>query len=509
MRALVLCVALFLALPVLCFARESQTWTNEQLKEFADRQTIINPKGDNVYQKVHELFGPHGPYTDEQIVAALNAKKKIEKPFPYHPENIQQVGKVPPDGFLRETALRHLKDYERILLEPAKLLTYTAPPSPEHPNGAKLEAKSLRDALEQKYGIQDWYTRDQILDVETNGIAPGKVERERPVGDPIRALVDAGSFEANKAKTFLDDFKSPRLRQSWRDVLYEEDPSQTGNAGKALKDLVGMTFSYSRDSHASTDTWTAMGALIFPWEHDFALTGDLWPTRIAIAPSISINRVDTNGDPKKESDSVLYRLGAFADWRFFQVNPDGTFTRPFGLQMRAAFVYATNTGHDASLPGFELDLEPHWQSDYFPLAYKKVLLTKQTVKDDRSDWSRLEYLLRFWLHVEGGDVQDTGKSWDPAKGSFLRLGPTVQFQLNAPKLLLGKDASLTALYSYLSAISGSDKHDSYFKISGVYDLIKDDATNHKVALTLQYEKGGLSFTKEDIDTFTIGLAVLF
>jgi hypothetical protein len=504
MRALSLCAVLFILVPRLSLATQRQ-WTEEQLKEFSDRQTIINPKGDNVYQKVQDIFGKHGPYTDAQVVAALNAKKKIENV--YHPELLHQIGKVPVDAFLRSTVLQQLADYERTLLEPKKLLAYTAPPSPEHPNGVKLEVNSLQEALDQKYGVQVWYKRDQILDVESNGIAPGKIERERPSDDPIAALVEAGS--KNQTRTLMDDFKTPRLRQSWRDVLYEEDPSQLGNDGKALKDLVGMTFSYSRNAAADSDTWTTLGAVIFPWEHDFPLTGGLLPARIAIAPSMTINRVDTNGDPKTESDSVLYRLGIYSDWRFFRMGSDGALPPPWGLQVRAAFVYATDTGHDASLPGYEFDLEPHWQNGYFPLAYKKVLLRKQTIKDDRSDWSRLEYVLRTWVHVEGGDVQDNGKSWDPTKGAFFRVGPTVQLQLNAPRLLLGKDASLTALYSYLPAISGNDQHESYFKVSGAYDLVKDDVLNHKIAITLQYERGGLNFTKEDVDLFTIGLGVLF
>lgn len=492
-----------------CVVTEPATWTNQRLKEFSDRQAIINPKGDNVYQKVHELFGATGPYTDDQIRAALNPKHKVEKP--YDPSHVRQRGTVPVDAFSRATTLRQLADYQKTVLDLEKLLTYTAPPSPEHPNGVKLKAKDLQDALEQKYGIQDWYKRDQVLDVETNGIAPGKVEREWPAGTPISEVIGRGGppLEAKPVGIFGGHFKAPHIRQSWRDVLYEEDPSQASNEGKALKDLVGATVSYTRDGVADSDTWTTIGALIFPWEYDFELTGDLRPTRLVLAPSISINRIDTNGDPKKETDSVLYRLGAYADWRFFRPNPDGSTQRPKGVQIRAAFVYATDTGHEASLPGYEFDIEPHWQSDYFPLGYKKILLTKQPIKEDRSDWSRLEYTLRAWLHIEGGDIQDNGKSWDPAKGSFFRLGPTVQFQLNAPKLLVGRDASLTALYSYLPAVSGSDEHESYFKITGAYNLIKDEAVNHKVALTLQYEKGGLNFTKEDVDTVTIGLGVVF
>jgi hypothetical protein len=81
--------------------------------------------------------------------------------------------------------------------------------------------------------------------------------------------------------------------------------------------------------------------------------------------------------------------------------------------------------------------------------------------------------------------------------------------LNAPRVVLGRDASLTALYSYPPAISGTDDHQSYFKVSGTYDLVKDDVHNYKFSLTAQYEKGGLNLTKENVDTFTLGLGILY
>jgi len=204
------------------------------------------------------------------------------------------------------------------------------------------------------------------------------------------------------------------------------------------------------------------------------------PTRLALAPSASINRVATNGNPTKEVDSVLYRMGIYAEWYLAP-------TPPVKLQMRAAGVYASDTSGQGALPGYEVDFEPRWQSETLPLGYKKVLIKKVTEKDP-SDWSALDFQVRAWLHIEGGDVQDNGKSWDSTKGEFFRLGPTLQLQLNAPRVVWGRDASLTALYSYLPAITGSDQHQSYFKLSSTYDFVKDDIHNYKISLTAQYKK---------------------
>jgi hypothetical protein len=356
----------------------------------------------------------------------------------------------------------------------------------------------LRDALFKKFGDQDWYTPVQLADIEANGISPAKVPREWPAGNPIREDVDLASV---REKDWSEDFKRPRIRQNWRDVLYDEDPSQTANEAKVLKDLVGATFSYAHNGLDDTDVWTAVGALIMPWEHDFALEPGPMPTRLALAPSASINRVATNGTPTKEVDSVLYRMGIYAEWYLAP-------TPPVKLQMRAAGVYASDTSGQGALPGYEVDFEPRWQSEALPLGYKKVLIKKVTEKDP-SDWSALDFQLRAWLHIEGGDVQDNGKSWDSSKGEFFRLGPTLQLQFNAPRVVWGRDASLTALYSYLPAITGSDQHQSYFKLSSTYDFVKDDIHNYKISLTAQYDKGGLNFTKENVDTFTLGFGILY
>jgi hypothetical protein len=119
--------------------------------------------------------------------------------------------------------------------------------------------------------------------------------------------------------------------------------------------------------------------------------------------------------------------------------------------------------------------------------------------------------LRAWLHIEGGDVQDNGATWDPTKGEFFRMGPTVQLQINFPqsRLVGGRDLSFNALYSYLPAIDGSNAHETYVQLTGVLDLYNDPLNNRKIALSAQYQYGGLNFTKEDVNLITIGLAVKF
>jgi len=477
---------------------EPAVLTREELKNYFAIQQKLYPKKGDLFQQLLQTFGDHPTYTIYQVTAITDPKKK--QPMIYSPEDFSRASQPRlVDAFSAEEASRQLSEYGKTHPEIKKQLTYTSPPTPSEPKGVTITVKSLYEALQKKYGRQPWYYARELRDVEENGIKPMEFAQRRLKGDPVRKALDAARRTKNAS---WSDFRSPRIRQNWRDVLYEDDPSQEQNASKQEKDLVGATFSYVNDINGGTETWSAIGAVILPWQHNFPNQVGLTPVKLAFAPSLSVNRVDTNGDPKNNVDSMLFRFGAYGEWMLL---PDGT----AAVQSRAAFVYATDTGCEASLPGDEIDIEPRWQNPTFPIGFKKILIPKAPLLEEESDQSLLEYQLRGWLHLEGGDVQDNGKSWDPTKGSFFRLGPTVQLQIRAPKLILGKDFSVTALYSYLAAQSGSEEHRSFFKVSGVLDLVKDDLLNHKISLTAEYQKGGLNFTKEDVDTLTLGLGVLY
>jgi hypothetical protein len=386
-------------------------------------------------------------------------------------------------------------------------------------------------ALTQFFGDQDWYKPPQIAYVESNADKaipknPTEAKKAKEKADKAAQAANAAGdallhaqvnrkkyYEEHPWEHFESGFHWPLVRASWRDVLTEEDPSQGSGSQHPVtqKDVVGAKLSYAHDANGDNDTWSVMGAVILPWELDFSGGGPT-PTRLAIAPSYSINRVDNSGDSKKNVDSVLYRVGVYSDW----IGPNYN-----ALELRAAAVFASDTGGHAQLPGYEVDIEPRFNNPVLPLGYKRILvynpLYDNTIPGSTDPSvpqispSICDVSLRAWLHVEGGDVQDNGTTWDPTKGEFFRMGPTVQFQLNFPqnRLVGGKDFSLNALYSYLAAIDGSAAHESYVQISAVLDLYNDAFNNRKVGLTAQYQYGGLNFTKENVNLLTIGLGVKF
>ena len=472
LRLAIAALSLACSLPASVDAVEQTSFTREELRLYFAIHQKLYPDNGNIYRKLITAFPGKEVFTADEITAVT--EPKTSQPFNYEKNKPKDRTKeILPDGFSVEQVTAEFRAYKK-----------------HHP-----DAGDLWDILIKKYGKQPWYKGYEIRDVEVNGEAPKQVTAYRVSNDPVAPIVQKILSH--------DGFKGLRIRQSWRDVLYDEDPTQKDKENQTLGDLVGATLSYAREGKADTDTWTAIGAVILPWEKNFALSQHLSLRRLDLAPSVSVNRVSTNAkDASGESDSLLFRLGGYAD---VQLAPNPS----TGLEIRAAGVFATDTGLEARLPAFELDLEPRVNFRPFPIGYKKVWIPKAELKDDYSDNSCFDTQLRLWLHFEGGDAQDTGDTWDTTKGGFARLGPAMQFQAEWPKLVFGRNLSLTALGSYFASFSGSSEHNWYFKIAVVYDFYKDVERNQKVSLNLNYEKGGLNLTKESVDSITIGLGVLF
>jgi len=541
---------LLLALMVSSDAADKEdTLTKPEAKEYFRIYAKLHPEKGNLYEKLVQTFPNTDSFTTSQITYVTDPNVKKPRKYPPSPTpapdqdvHMSQVDMVSAAEAKKELdvkdslELAQHKSWYALLSKYGKQEWYLEsqvaeftkkqeapkPTKDQHgppPAGALTKQQAYErlaafdksemaknpssKILEKEYGHRESYPPLAIKDVMDNGAKGATDQAARQSPDP--AVDPNGVVLPNT--TFLGGFKTPMIRQSWRDALYGEDPSQSGNETKTIKDLVGATFSYAHDNIADFTTWTAVGAVIWPWQHDFDPNGNHWvPTTLVLAPSASINRVGTNDPAKKAADSVLFRMGSYLSW---------STGAGAGLDLRAAGVYATDTEGNANLPGYEIDLEPRWNIPFLRLGYTHLWIQKAPTKDPSEagpiDDVVLATKLRVWLHMEGGDVQDNGASWNPVTGSFFRLGPTTQFQLTMPHAFLGKAFSLTLLYSYLNAISGSDAHHSYFTVSGTYDLYKSDFTgeNRKISLTAQYQKGGLNFTKEDVDTFTLGLGVLF
>ena len=85
---------------------------------------------------------------------------------------------------------------------------------------------------------------------------------------------------------------------------------------------------------------------------------------------------------------------------------------------------------------------------------------------------------------------DAGESWNAAKGSFFRAGPTAQLQVNFPQLLFGKSLfHYRIVFPTFPQFQEPEGHESFFSVTGAYDLVKDDVTGNKISINGQYQKG--------------------
>jgi hypothetical protein len=101
----------------------------------------------------------------------------------------------------------------------------------------------------------------------------------------------------------------------------------------------------------------------------------------------------------------------------------------------------------------------------------------------------------------------TASGWHAVKGSFERLGPELQLRVNAPTIFRG--LSFTANYSYLASLQGPSGHSSLLKLDLTLALFSDPELSQKVSLNFDYTRGGLDFTKQPVNTSTVGLSLLY
>jgi hypothetical protein len=456
--------------------------SREAARALLDSEKAMDPKKGDGFRRLDRAFPNQTEYSVAQVLAARDGEPDT-KTAEMRPHGLQK-GDAPRDTFTRAQVINRFKALEKI--DP--------------------KAKEFMKRLDERVPDADWFTTEQVLNAE-------KFEKLDPPSPEEQAKRDALSAAYNDM--LLGELKArqgpraPRIRRDWRDVLFDEDASVLSGK-KTLGDLEGALFSYTHNGKANSDTWTAHAAVILPYTREWLTGSSFALRRFALAPSVTYDRVTTNGDPAVEVDSLLYRVGLYMD--FYGQNQPEAPADPilgYGLQVRVAGVYVTDHDHSAGLRGFEVDLEPRFHVGAPGLGYRTILWRKIPARADGTDISILEGQLRTWLHIEGGDVLDTGPGWTPVAESFFRLGPTVQLQLSMPSLPSDRALSLTAVYSYLAAVSGSDDRSNYFRASLSYDLFRDAELNHKVSLSASYEKGGLNFTKQKVDTFTIGLGVLF
>jgi hypothetical protein len=316
------------------------------------------------------------------------------------------------------------------------------------------------------------------------------------------------------------------VRGSYDDVLPGEDPTASAFKGGASgggigaggssgasqtkpattkTDLTGALFSYGRDLIKNKDIWTAKGALILRLEWDNPTPPNASEQVLysqGLIPSISFNRVQNSADKTKDVDQLIFRAGAFADFAGGNVVDQ--------LEIRAFASYGTDFNFEEDVPAGELEIEPiklQLSTDPRSIFSKMGVGSIHELAHDEQDKPILAYILRTYLHFEGGSISNVNNSAATALppeylGTFFRLGPDIQLTLDP---LFLKQLSCTVSYEYLFDCVGSSQRPFHFKLDPEWALDKDKT----VSLKVSYEHGGLDLTKKRVDTFLLGLGIKY
>jgi hypothetical protein len=467
----------------------------EVVRQYFKVLEALDPKrdGQDLFAKLQQAFTVRDTYTAEQVLFIANPKalnKKEEVNVPPRPAEPP----LHPGSFSKD----EVRDYFAALAEMDE--------AQKNPPWDRMAT------LVRRYGDHPTYLAAEIRQVEKDP-DPKKTTVTVEVPDTTaRALAAEQRMNANTLGPFWQGLRGFKIRKDWSDVVAGEDRSQPGK--KTLDDLEGARLSYSHDERAKpfngstvADTWSAVGALIYPFDWRIEEPAKWLPEIITLAPSISINKVSTQ-NPTNQVDNLYYRLGLVSDWAISD----------WGLseiQARGAFVYATDVEHRASLPAGEFDIEPKflWRQprargrQWGGLGYRNILFEREPRKEDGTDDSLVDWQVRTWLHLEGGDLQRNDAKWETVNGGFFRMGPTVQGVINFPRFIRG--FSINGQYSYLEPISGPKDHRDYWKVGGSLTLYQNPTLKQKVSLTADYQKGGLTLSKQPVDIVTVGLGITY
>jgi hypothetical protein len=349
-----------------------------------------------------------------------------------------------------------------------------------------------------------------------------KVENRIPIVREKEAEKQAkfdDTFAFHGRLELVPEVSKPRIRRSFADLLATE----AGNLGgffstqdRDLKDLKGALFSYTNDFEHGFDTWTAQAALIWPIIFKTGVTprGQFCMPLFGVMPSISVDRFTTNRQPKdaedlkkieeEEINEVVYRLGGFAQFDF---------TDTLFAIVRANARWQTDTGHESSEPGFEIELEPLWQSETNPalglgfLAIPKWARRAGFDPNDRNTYKHVwfAYQARLRARFLGGSVRDDG---DGKEGpEYSRAGLTAELNLTP---FIFERLSASASYSFMPVISGNISRDFFLEAGLAYTIFESRDESQKVTAELKYLWGAPDNKGEKLqDQLTASIGVIF
>ncbi len=252
-----------------------------------------------------------------------------------------------------------------------------------------------------------------------------------------------------------------------RETLEDISPA---SPAKPISKIKAALFSYTHDFGAGTNTWVAKGAIMRPCKIN---------DRFYIAPGITFNRLISE-DATKAANSLIPKIGLY-----FRRNGSGIVVSHL---IRVFGNYGTDFDFKSSQYGVEVEWEPVFKNGPFGVYW-------------RLPDSDVELRLQAFLHAEAGYVKEKGEKENlKSDDTYLRAGGKLGVDIR-----FFEAVELSGGYRYLKGISGTPKDTPYFTGALAYSL----GPNGNIALKIEYQKGNLPLTLEEVNNIVVGLGIKF
>lgn len=264
-------------------------------------------------------------------------------------------------------------------------------------------------------------------------------------------------------------------------ILVRENSEDVTPYGDALDidDADPALFSFGRDYFTNENTWVAKGAIMYNIiDTTYTNKND---ERLFIFPSIAFNRV-WSPDPTKEANSLIFRMGShyvFIPEKIIEVHA-----------LRFYVNYGTDFAFQSKQAGLELEWEPLFRKGPFG-HYKKL--------GPQSGATIIEWRITAFLRAESGYVFEAGNKENlEDDDGFIRAGGKGKIDIRVLK-----NIKLSGDLTYLKGISGKIKESQLNTLSASYSLDEKD----QVSIKLEYQKGNILLTQEEVENLLLGFAI--
>jgi hypothetical protein len=301
------------------------------------------------------------------------------------------------------------------------------------------------------------------------------------------AELSEGQPNVDPYPSFPGGTPKPQQTDSWHWYLRstKEDLGIAAKAKPGAK-AAPAVFSLAKDYQSNASTWLASGTLMglkrIHYNPEAESKGGL--ASIYFVPSLSINKLETSGNPAKEVDSLILRAGTEA---LFQGNNKAFF-------VRANPTLATDTDFRSLLGGLEFQFEPYFNGT--AIGSSRDL-----------PGGKIHYLFRPLLNIESGGVFDAGEKTALLEHEhewFSRIGPQLRLEFWSDEPWLER-FGLTTSFSHYEALGPDVDSGDFFDATLSFRL--DEKGD--ISLTTKYQHGEIPFIQDHVDALTVGFGIKF